>query len=355
MATVGRSASPATPSRRSALWKSRAMPTPAAPAPAMTRRSSVELPAGGAGGGEDAGHRHRGRALDVVVEGRQLLPVALEQAEGVPLLEVLPLQEGLREALLDRAHELVHHRVVGLAPQPGLAPADVEVVAQQVLVVGADVEADRQRLRGVDPRGGHVERELADRDAHAARALVAEAEDALVVRHHDEAHVLVRGVGEHLGHAAPVLGRDPEAACAPEDPAVLLAGLAHGGRVDDRQELLEVVPEHLVEEVLVAVLEGGEADEALEGLGLAGDVAVGPAGLLLHRAHHVGEQALEPELAPLLAGERGGPVVHRVVEELRSAQPHLRPLAPVRSAFPAIRLHSALLRAGERPETTRRP
>jgi hypothetical protein len=42
----------------------------------------------------------------------------------------------------------------------------------------------------VDARGRGVERELADGDAHAARALVAEAEDALVVGGHDEAHVV---------------------------------------------------------------------------------------------------------------------------------------------------------------------
>jgi len=81
----------------------------------------------------------------------------------------------------------------------------------------------------VDPRRGDVERELADGDAHAARALVAEAENALVVGDHDEPHVLVGGVREHLGHAPLVLGRDPEAPRAAEDPAVLLAGLADGG------------------------------------------------------------------------------------------------------------------------------
>ena len=38
---------------------------------------------------------------------------------------------------------------------------------------------------------GGVERQLADRDAHAADAEIAEAQDALAVGHHDEAHVLV--------------------------------------------------------------------------------------------------------------------------------------------------------------------
>jgi hypothetical protein len=36
-------------------------------------------------------------------------------------------------------------------------------------------------------RRGRVERQLADRDPHPARALVAEAQDALVVGHHDQA------------------------------------------------------------------------------------------------------------------------------------------------------------------------
>ena len=82
---------------------------------------------------------------------------------------------------------------------------------------------------------------------------------------------------------------------APEDAAELLARLADRRRVDDRHELLEVIGEDAIEEVLVAVLQRGQADVALEGLGLAHDVRVGPLGLLLDRVHPVGQQAIEPE------------------------------------------------------------
>ena len=191
----------------------------------------------------------------------------------------------------------------------------------------------------MDPRRRHVDRDLAHGDAHPARPLVAQAQDALVVRDHDEAHVVERGVGQDLRHAPAMLRGDPEAAGPPEDPAVLLAGQAHGGGVDDGQELLQVVTQDPVEEVLVAVLQGGQADVALEGIALADDVAVGPAGLLAHRAHHVGEQALERQLPPLLPGERGGAIAHRVVQELGPAQSELDPLPAVRATLPAVRLH----------------
>ena len=80
-------------------------------------------------------------------------------------------------------------RVVGGAAQPRLGVAEVERVSQEVLVVGPAVQRDGQRELGVDAGSGGVERELADGDAHAPRALVAEAEDALVVGGHDQADV----------------------------------------------------------------------------------------------------------------------------------------------------------------------
>jgi hypothetical protein len=45
---------------------------------------------------------------------------------------------------------------------------------------------------------GGTERELADRDTHAAGAEIAEAEDTFAVGERDEAHVLFRPIGEQL-------------------------------------------------------------------------------------------------------------------------------------------------------------
>jgi hypothetical protein len=75
-----------------------------------------------------------------------------------------------------------------------LFEADVQRILVQLHVVGADIERDRQAIVGMQAGAGGVERELADRDAHAERAQVAEAEDALAVGHDDHAHVGVRPV-----------------------------------------------------------------------------------------------------------------------------------------------------------------
>src|SRR5262249_30256159 len=64
--------------------------------------------------------------------------------------------------------------------------------------------------------------------------------------------------------------------------------------------------------------------------------------LLLHRARDVGQEAGEAELAALLAREGGRAVVHRMVEQLRAAQPHLDALASVDAPLPPVRLHHGL-------------
>ena len=66
-----------------------------------------------------------------------------------------------------------------------MAPADIERIGQAVGIVGADIEQDRQRRRRMQAAAAGIERELADRDAHAAGALIAEAENALAIGHDD--------------------------------------------------------------------------------------------------------------------------------------------------------------------------
>src|SRR4030095_14313270 len=92
--------------------------------------------------------------------------------------------------------------------------------------------------------------DLADGDAHAPRALIAQAEDALIVGGHHQPHVLPPRIAEDLVDPAPMVRCDPQPPRAPEDVTELLARLPHRRGVDDRQELLEVIAEDAGEETL---------------------------------------------------------------------------------------------------------
>ena len=127
----------------------------------------------------------------------------------------------------------------------------------------------------------YVEVELADGDAHALHAQVAEAEHARAVRHDDDVHALVVPVVHHRVHVPLVRAREVHPARAPEQARVLRAGrrgdtvtgerrdgawrtmsrwrcgacvraaarlqanLADGGRVDDGRQLLHMLDDHL--------------------------------------------------------------------------------------------------------------
>ena len=182
--------------------------------------------------------------------------------------------------------------------------AEVERVGEQERVVRPDVERDRQGQRRVDPRRRRVERELADRDRHPAGALVAEAEDPLVVGDDDQPDVVVRAVSEQLRDPVDVGRGDPQAARPADDVAELLAGPPDRRGVDDRQELLGVLGQEPVEERRVAVLERGQADVLLERVVLAAEVLELELDLLLDRQDPVGQEPARPNALALVGRER---------------------------------------------------
>ena len=74
---------------------------------------------GGHGPGGQRGHRHRGGALDVVVEREQLVPVALQDGQRVRGGEVLPLQQHIGQLGPHRLDEPVHETGGSRPRRPG--------------------------------------------------------------------------------------------------------------------------------------------------------------------------------------------------------------------------------------------
>jgi hypothetical protein len=174
-----------------------------------------------------------GGALDVVVEGADLVAISREDGDRVEIGEILPLDAAFRVELLDRRYEFVDEGEILFAAHAVLAQALVKRIIEQDLVVGANVEDDGQTVLRRHAGAGGVERELADWDAHAAGSEIAETEDALTICDDDEAHVAFRPIGEQLLQAAARADRQIHAARRAEDMTEFLACLADRRSIND--------------------------------------------------------------------------------------------------------------------------
>jgi hypothetical protein len=167
----------------------------------------------------------------------------------------------------------------------------------------------------VDAADRGVEAELADRDAHATDALVAEAEDALAIGDDDDVHVLLRAVAEDFAEPVPVFPGQEQTAWPPVDRAEAEAGLPDRRCVDDGQHLLQVLGDEVVEEDLVGVLQLPQVDVPVEWLVVAEERRVGAVGLLLEGLHGGRQQPVETEFGAFWSAEGRALVEQRVGED----------------------------------------
>jgi hypothetical protein len=260
------------------------------------------------------GQHYGRRALDVVVEAEQLVAVALEDRQRVRGREILPLQQHTWQFGAHGLDEPVDEIVVAGASQPTVPPAEVHGVGQEPGVVGADVQEDRQGARRVDAAQRRVQRQLADRDAHAADALVAQAQNPLPVGDDDDVDLPPGPVTQDLRDAVAVGIGDEKATRTAVDLAEALAGQPDGRGVKDRQHLLDVVRYQPVEQRLVGVLQRPQVNVPGEVGGLLLVGLVPAARLLLQRLHHGRQQAAQAQPGAFLLGERGALVGQRVIQ-----------------------------------------
>ena len=246
----------------------------------------------------------------------------VEQPNRVVLLEVLPLHQGIGVHRLDRADEGLDESDVCVTSQAALRVALVEGVVQQVLVVRPAVERDRQSEPRVEAGSGYVKCELADRNAHAARSLVAQAQDALVVGDNDETDSALTGVAEHLWDVVYVVRGDPHSPGPAHDMAVLPTRTPNRRRVDDRGKLFEVIDQQPVEERLVPILQRRETDVLLELVTLSAEMLELEGDLLFDRHGSPRQEAAKSQRRSLGLGESSVLVDCRAVEQLPTPRRH---------------------------------
>ena len=235
--------------------------------------------------GERRGEHDGGGALHVVVEGAALVGVAVEDPPSVGRAEVLPVQHRAREQLLTRRDVGVDELVVALVADPRVPLAQVHLVVEQAQVVRAHIQHHGQHPAGMDAGRRGVHRELAHRDLDAAHTLVADAQDALGVRGHQQVDVL--GAQPGVAQRQLDLVRMVDRQVHPPSPAELVAEpldrQPDRGGVDDRQYLLDVLGEQLVEQHLVAVAQVSQIHPLTQVVGLLAVLGVGPPQLAVQR------------------------------------------------------------------------
>ena len=219
----------------------------------------------------------------------------------------------------DRLDEELDEVVVLAAPDALAPPADVGGVVEALLVVRAHVEEDGQRSGRIAAAAERVERQLADGNAHAAGALVSQAEDALPVGDNDDLDVPAH-VGEDRLHLVALWVRDEQAPRPPVDVAELLTRLPHDGCVDDGHHLIDVFQQQPVEERLVLVLELAKINVLLQVGRLGTECLVAAGDLVLDGFDLWWQEPQHAQLAPLPERERRALVQQRCVDE-RSSRP----------------------------------
>src|SRR5690606_19899420 len=100
----------------------------------------------------------------------------------------------------------------------------------------------------------------AHRDAHAIRALVAQAEDALPVGDDNDADIGYWPVFQDIADVTAVIDRDKQTARPAEYVAILLAGLADSRGVDDGHHLLDVVDQYAIKQRFVTIFHTDHED-----------------------------------------------------------------------------------------------
>ena len=160
-----------------------------------------------------------------------------------------------------------------------------------------------------------IEREFADRNAHAAGALVAEPEDALAIGQDDRLDPVEARVGQDLLQAPLVRQAQKQAARLAKQLAELLAPGADRRGVDQRQQFLDILFQQREEQGLVGVVQFAQKGVAFEVAGEPAQYQQPARDLLFERADMRRQQPVQAKGVALGLGIGGALVEQRVGEQ----------------------------------------
>src|SRR5262249_55704912 len=152
-------------------------------------------------------------------------------------------------------------------------------------------EVHRQQAVRRYAGGSSVKLELADWDANAVGAQVAQSEDSAAIRHADDAHLFDRPVAQDLLNMTLASDRQVHSTRPAVNVTELQTGFADGRVVHDGHESRRVRHDRAVEEGLVDVQQVDQVNIALQVGGLVPELLHHPAKLEVLRLGHIWNQA----------------------------------------------------------------
>eukprot|EP00162_Nutomonas_longa_P011981 comp20848_c0_seq1/m.43226 comp20848_c0_seq1/g.43226 ORF comp20848_c0_seq1/g.43226 comp20848_c0_seq1/m.43226 type:complete len:302 (-) comp20848_c0_seq1:206-1111(-) len=204
--------------------------------------------------GEEPSEGHCACALDVVVEAEMVVSVALEHLVCDCGREVLELHTDLWPSCAHRVHEFVDDFKVLVARDALLADAEIPIVAEQPVVVCADIEHHGQHARGMQACG-NVQCALADRNSHPVRAKIAQSKDASAVCDNDDVDFFFGPIIYHCLHVTAVQSAEMHSARASVHMRKLQTCLSHSRGVNNGGDFLDVVDKNLEKQGFISVPE----------------------------------------------------------------------------------------------------
>src|SRR5437667_7285493 len=133
------------PSATMASRRKSATPTPAEPAPSINDLLIAKAAAGNTDGRKDRSAGDRSGALNIVIEGQELVAVAVEDGTSMGLREIFPLKQRMGQFLFQGLNETIDKIVIGIASDALVAPAQIFGISKALFIVGAHIENNGQR------------------------------------------------------------------------------------------------------------------------------------------------------------------------------------------------------------------
>ena len=130
---------------------------------------------------EDACKGNNTSALDVVVEDRVGVLVAVQDCCSVRAAEVLEVQVEVREELLDGGYKVVNECVIAVFINALVALAQVQWVIKEFLAVGASINNNRHNAIRVNTSCGGVNHKFTNGNFDAVGSPVANTQDCFCI------------------------------------------------------------------------------------------------------------------------------------------------------------------------------